>query len=267
MPRLPVVFISHGSPTHALEGGAASEAWVRLAHELPRPKSILIASAHWETELPSFTGASKPETIHDFGGFPEALYRIHYNAPGSPELAEKARALLKNEGQCAAVDGTRGLDHGAWTPLLHMYPEADIPVVQVAVQPALGAAHHLAVGRALAPLVDEDVLIIGSGHMTHNLREAFSVLRGGAVPGDAPPPAPYAAEFSEWVRGRIEEHDLDALAEYRQQAPQAARAHPSEEHFLPLFVALGAAGDYRNPQRFYSGIELGSLSMDAWTLQ
>lgn len=263
MHRLPALFISHGSPIHALEAGAAGEAWVKLAHELPQPKAILIASAHWETELPSFTAAPKPETIHDFGGFPEALYRIQYSAPGSPELAEKARSLLKQEGQCAAVDGTRGLDHGAWTPLLHMYPEADIPVVQVAVQPGLGAAHHLALGRALSPLANERVLIIGSGHMTHNLREAFSALRGAREV----PPEPYAAEFSRWVGECIESHDLEALADYRRLAPQAIRAHPSEEHFLPLFVALGAAGDYTHPHKIYSGIELGSLSMDAWLLQ
>ena len=264
MPRLPTLFISHGSPMHAMEPGAAGQAWRKLAADLPRPRAILIASAHWETELPSFTGATRPETIHDFGGFPEALYRIRYPAPGLPELAERARALLKAENQCAAVDGTRGLDHGAWTPLLHMYPDADIPVVQAAVQPGLGAAHHLAVGRALAPLADEGILIIGSGHMTHNLHEAFGNLRGGH--GDAAP-APYAAEFSEWVKARIEAHDLEALADYRRLAPHASRAHPSDEHFLPLHVTLGAAGAYTHPQRVYSGIELGSLSMDAWLLQ
>lgn len=245
---------------HAIDQGAVAHAWAELGRTLPRPKAILMASAHWETDLPAMTGAEKPETIHDFGGFPQELYRIRYPAPGLPALAERTRELLKAEGQCSAIDGTRGLDHGAWSPLLHMYPDADIPLVQIAVQTALGTAHHLALGRALAPLADEGILIIGSGHMTHNLREAFAAMRN---PG-ATPPAAYAAEFSEWVRSCIEAHDLDALADYRRRAPHAVRAHPSEEHFLPLHVAIGAAGEGRKPQRFYTGIELGSLSMDAW---
>jgi 4,5-DOPA dioxygenase extradiol len=265
MSRLPTLFISHGSPMHAIEEGAVADAWVNLAKSLPRPKAILMASAHWETELPAMTGSEHPETIHDFGGFPQELYRIQYPAPGLPSLAERARALLKEQGQCSAIDGTRGLDHGAWSPILHMYPEADIPVVQVAMQTALGPAHHLAMGRALAPLADEGVLVIGSGNMTHNLHEAFSAMRNPA----AAKPLPYVAEFSEWVKSRIEAHDLDALVDYRRQAPHAARAHPSEEHFLPLHVAIGAAvgqsaAEKMMAERVYSDIELSSLSMDVW---
>jgi len=260
MNRLPTLFVSHGSPMHALEPGAVGKAWKKFMDSLPRPKAILIASAHWETEMPMLTGADSPETIHDFGGFPEALYRIRYAAPGAPDVARRVRDLLKERSQCAGVDGSRGLDHGAWTPLLHMLPEADIPVTELSVQTALGARHHLALGRALAPLADEGVLIIGSGHMTHNLREGFAAMRQ-AKHGE---PDPYVREFQDWVGERILANDADTLADYRQLAPHATRAHPTEEHFLPLFVALGAAGPNPKPELLYQDIELQSLAMDAW---
>ena len=252
---LPSVFVSHGSPMHALQPGAAGEAWKALARRLPRPKAIVIASAHWETNLPMLTGAEKPETIHDFYNFPEPLYRLRYPAPGAPEVARRAQALLKESGFTAGIDGCRGLDHGAWSPLLYMYPAADIPVVQISVQPALGPAHHVKLGRALNPLTREDVLVIGSGHMTHNLRDW---MRGRGEP------QPYAEEFSAWVKEKIEAHELDSLADYRARAPSGARAHPTDEHFLPLFFALGAARDDYKPERFYSSIDAGVLSMDAY---
>ena len=255
MVPLPSVFISHGSPMHALEAGAAGLAWAALGKRLGKPKAILIASAHWETNLPMVTGAEHPETIHDFSGFPEPLYRLGYLAPGAPAVAQKALQLLKAEGLTAAIDGCRGLDHGAWAPLLYMYPDADVPVVQMSLQPGLGTRHHLRLGRALRQLEEDNVLVIGSGHMTHNLRDW---ARGN---GQA---QPYAQEFSEWVRQRIEEHDQEALADYRARAPHAARAHPTEEHFLPLFFALGAARDNYKPERIYSAIDSGVLSMDAY---
>jgi len=250
---LPVLFLSHGSPMHALEPGAVREAWTRLARSLDRPRAILVVSAHWETHLPMLTGSAKPETIHDFYGFPRPLYEIAYPAPGAPEVASRALALLKDAGFTAAVDGRRGLDQGAWAPLLHMYPEADVPVLQVSVQTELGPRHHLALGAALAPLAREGVLIVGSGHLTHNLRER----RNG-------PPAAYVREFQQWVKERIEAHELETLAEYRSRSPHGARAHPTEEHFLPLFVALGAAGPDCRARRVYDGIETGSLAMDAY---
>jgi 4,5-DOPA dioxygenase extradiol len=250
---LPVLFLSHGSPMHALQPGAVRDVWQGIARDLPRPKAILISSAHWETQGPAFTGAAKPETIHDFYGFPQPLYEIRYPAPGSRDLAARAVALLKQAGLDAAQDPVRGLDHGAWSPLLHMYPEADVPVVQVAVQTHLGPRHHLDLGRALAPLAAEGVLIIGSGHMTHNLRERSS----GA-------PAAYAVEFQAWVREKIEAKDFDALVNYRERNPHGVRAHPTDEHFLPLFVALGAAGKSYRSERLYDGIEMGSLAMDAY---
>ena len=250
---LPTLFLSHGSPMHAIEPGAVREVWEGIARALPRPRAILIASAHWETRAPAVTAAARPETIHDFYGFPKPLYAIQYPAPGSPELAARAVALLEKAGLKAATDSGRGLDHGAWSPLLHMYPEADVPVVQVAVQTELGPRHHLALGRALAPLAAEGVLIIGSGHMTHNLRDRSD---GG--------PAQYAVDFQEWVRQRIDAHALDALADYRRLTPHGVRAHPTDEHFLPLFVALGAARQDYKAVRLYDGIEMGALAMDAY---
>ncbi len=256
MKPLPSVFISHGSPMHALEPGAAGEAWKALGRRLPKPRAILIASAHWETNAPTLTGSARPETIHDFSGFPEPLYRLKYPADGSPSLAQRAQSLLRNEGFTAAIDGSRGLDHGAWSPLLYMYPQADVPVVQLSVQPALGPGHHLAVGRALRKLPDEDVLIIGSGHLTHNLRDWDRSGRAG--------PAPYAREFQQWVFEKIKNKDLETLSDYRSASPHGTRAHPTDEHFLPLFVALGAAPDKTKPERIYDVIESGALAMDAY---
>jgi 4,5-DOPA dioxygenase extradiol len=240
---------------HALQPGAAGEAWKALARRLPKPRAILIASAHWETQLPMLTGSDKPETIHDFYNFPEPLYRLRYPAPGAPEVAKRAQALLKDAGFTAAIDGCRGLDHGAWSPLLYMYPQADIPVVQISVQPELGPQHHVNLGRAVRPLADEGVLIIGSGHMTHNLRD-WSRGQGA--------PAPYAREFQAWVFDKLKEKDVASLVDYRSRAQHGVRAHPTDEHFLPLFFALGAASDKAKPERVYDAIDSGVLAMDAY---
>lgn len=248
---LPTLFLSHGSPMHAIQPGAVRAVWEGIARDLPRPKAILICSAHWETDVPELSGTAKPETIHDFYGFPKSLYEIQYPAPGSPEVAFKAFQLLEKANLKPAVDPARGLDHGAWSPLLHMYPKADVPVVQVAVQTALGPRHHVELGRALAPLARESVLIIGSGHMTHNLRD-----RAG--------PAPYAGEFQSWVKEKIDSRDLDSLVNYRELNPNGVRAHPTDEHFLPLFFALGAAGKDYKAERLYDAIEMGALAMDAY---
>jgi 4,5-DOPA dioxygenase extradiol len=255
MTALPSVFISHGSPMHALEPGPAGEAWRALGRRLPKPRAILISSAHWETNLPALTGSARPPTIHDFYNFPEPLYRLRYPSPGAPEVAQRAAELLKQAGLPAAIDPERGLDHGAWSPLLYAYPDADIPVVQISVQPELGPQHHIDLGRALRPLTEENILIVGSGHMTHNLRDW---MRGAGTP------QPYAREFAEWVKDRIEAHDFDALVEYRSRSPHGARAHPTDEHFLPLFFALGAAPERSKPERIYDAIDSGVLAMDAY---
>ncbi len=257
MPTLPTLFLSHGSPMRAVDPGEAGEAWSAIARALPRPRAVLMVSAHWETGVPMVTANPKPETIHDFGGFPDELYRIRYPAPGTPEVAARVVDLLKASGIATGQDGCRGIDHGAWVPMLHMYPDHDVPVVQLAVQPGRDAAHHLSVGRALEPLTREGVLVIGSGHVTHNLRDWIASNGQRA-------PLPYAASFASWLADTLARRDDDALVAYREQGPGAARAHPSEEHFLPIFVAWGAAGRDAAADRVYAGFDGPALAMDAY---
>jgi len=257
MNRVPTLFLSHGSPMNAIEPGVAGHGWVALGRTLPRPRAILIASAHWETSVPMLTGNPRPETIHDFGGFPRELYELRYPAPGSPELAARAVALLKAADITAGIDGCRGLDHGAWVPLRFMFPAADVPVVQLSLQPALGPAHHFRLGRALAALADDGVLVIGSGHATHNLHDWMSNRRRQE-------PLRYAQAFARWLHERLAAHDTDALIAYREQAPDAVRAHPSDEHFLPLFVAVGAVGNEVAAERIIEGYESGALALDSY---
>ena len=261
MSTLPTLFLSHGSPMHAVNAGLAGERWAELGQKVPRPSAVLIASAHWETELPMLSTARQPETIHDFGGFPPELYSIRYGAPGAPALGERTVQLLQAAGLSATTNGCRGLDHGAWVPLRRMFPAADIPVAQISIQPSLDAAHHLRVGAALAPLTSEEVLIIGSGHMTHNLREW---MHGRGNDDIAPATAPYVSEFREWIAEALGRDDRAALVRWRESAPHAMRAHPTPEHFMPLFLALGAADKRPRVERIDAGIEAGVLAMDAY---
>lgn len=264
MSTLPTLFISHGSPMHALAAGRAGAAWAALGRDLPRPKAVLIASAHWESEWPMLTTGVRPETIHDFAGFPAVLYDLRYAAAGAPAVAERAIDLLRAAGITANGNGCRGLDHGAWVPLLHMYPQADVPVVQISLQPQLGTAHHLRLGAALAPLRDEGVLIIGSGHLTHNLREWFASARRQRmepVDGDA---APYVREFGSWIDEVLRGDARERLARWTELAPHARRAHPTDEHFLPLPLALAAAGAAPRVERYDLGVDGGVLAMDAF---
>jgi 4,5-DOPA dioxygenase extradiol len=255
---LPVVFVSHGSPMAAIEPGAAGAAWQSIARTLEKPRAVLVASAHWETQQPMLTGSPKPPTIHDFGGFPKPLYAIRYPAPGAPDVAAEAVALLERAGIAAGVDGSRGLDHGAWVPLLHMFPDAAVPVVELSVQPSRGPAHHVAVGRALAPLARDGVLIVGSGHATHNLRDWMQHLR-------RPGALPYVKQFADWLAERLDANDDDALIAWRERGPEAMRAHPTDEHFLPLLVAYGAAGEHPRVRRVHRDVVDGALAMDAYT--
>ena len=255
--RLPTLFLSHGSPMAAVEPGAAGAAWSALARAMPTPRAILMVSAHWETELPMLTGSAAPETIHDFGGFPDVLYTLHYPAPGAPTVAAEIAAALKAAAITTGIDGCRGLDHGAWVPLMHMYPAADVPTLQLSVQPARGARHHLALGAALAALPARGILVIGSGHTTHNLRDWMMHRR-------APSPLPYVATFADWLAQRLADDDRDALEHWHERAPAAERAHPSDEHFLPVLVALAAAGPHPVVTRAHREIVDGALAMDAY---
>jgi 4,5-DOPA dioxygenase extradiol len=257
MTRLPSLYVSHGSPMTALQPGATGARLAELAATLPHPRAIVVASAHYLARSPRVGGAAQPETIHDFGGFPPALYHLRYPAPGDPTLADEVAQRLEDAGLPAAVDASRGLDHGVWVPLRLMYPAADIPVVPLSIEPHGGPAHQLAVGRALAPLREDGVLVIGSGSITHNLHDL-------AAGYGAEREAPYVQPFIRWIEQRLTEGDTAALLDYRRQAPFAERAHPTDEHLLPLFVALGAAGEGARALRLDAGIDLGILAMDIY---
>ncbi len=261
MVRLPSVFVSHGSPTLALDPGSTGPALARLAASLPRPAAVLVASAHWETRQPMVSGVSRPETIHDFGGFPQPLFEIQYSAPGAPAVAARARELLAASGFDAAPDPERGLDHGAWVPLRFMYPHADVPVAQVSIQPGRDAAHHHRLGAALAPLADEGVLILGSGSATHNLREVqWRARENENVPA-------WVQAFRAWLVDALARRDLEALLDYRARAPHAVRNHPTDEHLLPLYVALGAGGREPKVDHVHDDVTFGVLGMDVFVMR
>jgi len=255
MSNLPTLFVSHGAPTLALEPGATGARLRSLAAALPRPREILVISAHWDTAVPRVGAVAAQKLIYDFSGFPDELYRIRYPAPGAPQLARRVRALLVEAGIAAELDAERGLDHGAWVPLLFMYPDATVPVTQLSLQSRLGPAHHYRLGQALSALRGEGVLIVGSGSFTHNLYEA------GRHAVDAPPES-YVGEFREWMRTELNAGRLENLFDYRRLAPHGARAHPTEEHLLPLFVAMGAAGARPRVRHVHDATTYGILAMD-----
>ena len=255
MTRLPTVFVSHGAPTFALEPGLAGPQLSALGRALPRPKAVLIVSPHWMTPHAKVGLSERPATIHDFGGFPQPLYEISYPATGHPDLAQRTLEVLQRAGWTAHGDERRGLDHGAWVPLLYLYPAADVPVFQVSLPATLDSAGAWAFGQALAPLADEGVLIVGSGSLTHNLHE-FRAAHGTEET--------YATDFVAWVREAVQQGDGARLQRTLELAPHVQRAHPTTEHFLPLLVAAGAAGDAGPARVIDGGITHGVLSMDAF---
>lgn len=257
MTRLPTLFISHGSPTFAIDPGIAGPALTALGKTLPVPKAILVVSPHWMTREPRVATSAAPQTIHDFGGFPPALYQLQYPAPGAPDVAQRAIGLLRAAGYAAEADTQWGMDHGAWVPLLHLFPAADIPVFQVSLPARLDGERAYAYGQALAPLAEEGVLIIGSGSLTHNLYE---------VRFDAPDARAetYAAEFAAWVDQTLSSRDHARLQQTMAVAPHAQRSHPTAEHLWPLMVAAGAAGSQVPVTRIHGGITYGVLSMDSY---
>lgn len=250
---LPAVFLSHGAPTLAVEDNAQTRAWAQLARQIGRPSAILAVSAHWDTETPAVSATAAPRTIHDFHGFPRELYEQRYPAPGAPELAQLAARQLAHAGLSCALDPHRGLDHGAWVPLKWMYPQADVPVAQLSVQSHRGARHHYELGRALAPLRGDGVLILASGGIVHNLSE---------IRWRADEPVEWASQFNDWIAERVAKGAVGELLDYRRLAPDAARSHPTEEHMEPFFVAMGAGGT--SARRIDLGIDMGSLGMDGY---
>ncbi|MBS0200023.1 MAG: dioxygenase [Proteobacteria bacterium] len=254
MSRPPALFISHGSPMFALEPGLLGPNLARLGASLDDVRAIVVVSPHWQTRGMQVTTAPTLETIHDFGGFPEPLYRLQYPAKGAPELAQDIVRMLGDAGFAVAANDHRGLDHGAWVPLRHLHPDADIPVVQVSMPHDLDAETALRLGRALAALRDRGVLVIGSGSLTHNLYEFRQHISDPE----------YAQAFADWVNAAVMHRDVEALVDYRRRAPFAERAHPTEEHFLPLLVALGASNDDDAPALIEGGMTYGTLSMDSF---
>ncbi len=254
--RQPVVFVGHGSPMNALADNAYTRALGALGRRLGKPEAVLCVSAHWLTKGNWVTGMAKPRTIHDFGGFPEALYRERYPAPGSPALAAVVREALGRD--CGVDDEEWGLDHGAWTVLKFLYPAADVPVVQLSVDYGASARRHLEAGAKLRALRDQGVLILGSGNIVHNLRRIdFS---------DDAEPFDWAVEFDAWAKGRLEARDVDALAGDLHAAPSGALAVPTSDHYDPMLYVLGAS-DERDALRFeFEGIQNGSISMRAFSL-
>jgi 4,5-DOPA dioxygenase extradiol len=252
-PRLPVLFVGHGSPMNAIEDNVWSRALRALGAQLPRPRAILSVSAHWFVPG-SFVGADeRPETIHDFSGFPPTLYAVQYPAPGDVGLARRVAELLGPARVAPSTDW--GLDHGTWSVLVHLHPAADVPVVQLSIHDRLPPLEHLALGRALAPLRDEGVLVMGSGNLVHNLGHA---LRSSAR-GDFSTPA-WASAFDAEAASAVEAHDHGFLARALESGT-GRMAHPTPDHYLPLLYAAGAAGD-SGPVRFpVTGFDLGSLSM------
>jgi 4,5-DOPA dioxygenase extradiol len=250
----PSLYISHGSPMLALEPGASGPALARLAAQMPKPRAIVIVSAHWESNELLVSGNPQPDTWHDFGGFPKALFEVQYPAPGHPQLAAEVVELLKVAELPARIDPKRPFDHGVWVPLSLMYPQADIPVVQVSLPTRGGPALQTRVGHALASLREHGVLLIGSGSITHNLRE----LDWHAGPESV---EPWAKSFRDWMIEKLATNDEAALHDYRQQAPNAVRNHPSDEHLLPLYFARGAGGAFSIA---HQGFTMGALGMDIY---
>ena len=257
MSNFPAVFVSHGAPDLSLNPSPARTFLSQLGNKLGKPKAFLIISAHWGTHQPMASVVKQPNTVKDFWGFSAELNSIHYPALGAPQLAEEVVELLTDAGIASSTSQDRGLDHGAWNPLMLMYPDGGIPVTQLSIQPYQTPEYHFAIGKVLATLRKEGILILASGSATHNLREF------GKYPIDESPPK-WVEEFSQWLSTTLQQGNIEMLLNYRQLAPYAKQNHPSAEHLLPLFVALGAGGDKANAVELHSSYTYGVLSMASY---
>jgi 4,5-DOPA dioxygenase extradiol len=248
--RLPAFFLGHGNPMNAIETNEYSRQWRRIGASLERPKAILAISAHWYTDHTSVTSSEQPRTIHDFGGFPRSLYGVEYPAPGSPELAGRVAELV---GDCE-LDGERGLDHGTWSVLVHLFPAADVPVVQLSLDETKTPSEHAEIGRKLKPLRDEGVLVIGSGNVVHNLHTY-------AWGRDKTEPLDWALRFDDLVRDRIRQRDHQPLIEYESLGRDGLLSVPTPDHYLPLLYILGVRDEGDEADFPVEGIDGGSVSM------
>ncbi|HVR43148.1 MAG TPA: class III extradiol ring-cleavage dioxygenase [Thermoanaerobaculia bacterium] len=255
--RAPSVFVSHGAPDLALQRNAATEALAQFGRTIRAPRAVLVVSAHWMTRGIRVGGSAHPETIHDFGGFPRELFELRYPAPGDPALAARVATLLGEASFAAEIDPERGLDHGAWVPLRLLFPEPSIPVVPISIPAREPGASLLAAGRALAPLREEGILLLGSGTIVHNLA---TIAFGD---DDATTPA-WASSFDEWTWEAVRARDAAALLELDRR-PEAPLAAPTPEHFVPLLFPLGALAPEERVEPIHRGFMYGTLSMDAWT--
>jgi 4,5-DOPA dioxygenase extradiol len=263
MRRPPSLFVSHGSPMMALEPSPARDFLAGLGTLLPRPRAILVVSAHHDAAYQggqaTVTASPAPPTIHDFGGFPDALFAMRYPAPGDPALAARIVDLLAERSLAVTADPERGLDHGAWVPLSLIYPAAAIPVVQLSIASNASPEWHYALGQALTPLRDDGVLVIGSGSITHNLRALFSAR----LPIDAAAPA-WVTDFTDWIADRMAAGAIDEVLHSVERAPHGADNHPTPDHILPLFVAMGAGGEPFTAERLHHSVTYGLLAMDVY---
>ena len=261
MRRAPAAFVSHGSPMIAIERDPWGIALRAFAQTHDRPRAVAVVSGHWEERSPvRVTSSPAPPTIHDFSGFPEELYRLRYPAPGDPGLAARIVERLGNAGVPAALEPDRGLDHGAWVPLRFLYPEADVPVVEISQPVPRTPADALRIGGALAFLREEGVLLLGTGGIVHNLRR----LDFADVPGRV---ADWARAFDSWIAGRLAELDVAAIASYRSLGPHAELAIPTPDHFDPIFVVLGAAFPGERVRTISEGFRYGTISMRSFALE
>jgi 4,5-DOPA dioxygenase extradiol len=252
---MPAIFVAHGAPSLAIEHDDYTEELRRFGESLKNARGVVIVSAHWQARPPVRVNVvERPQMIYDFGGFDDALYRIQYRAPGSAAIAKEVIDALRSNGIPVEPEASRGWDHGVWVPLLHLLPDANLPVVEVSLPFGASPDQLMAIGRALAPLRDRGIAIIGSGGIVHNLREVDLGDKNA-------PPAGWAEAFDSWVATRVEHRDLRGLAAYRATAPNAARAVPTDEHFAPLLVILGAMEEGDRLETIHEGFQYGTLSV------
>ena len=262
MSQMPSLFISHGGPNVVTDPSEAHDFLTSLSSLVEKPKAIVMVSAHFEAAGPAVVTDPSPGMIYDFGGFAPELHTMVYPAPGMPDLAERIGAMLTESGFAPKMVAKRGYDHGAWNPLILGFPDADVPVVQVSIDPERDAAWHVSMGQALAGLREEGILVIGSGHITHNLRAVFGAMRHGLA--DDPAMTAKVDAFTDWIAARVADGDMAALVDWRAQAPFVADNHPTDEHLMPFFVALGAGGLPLEGRRVHASRQYGFFAWDSY---